>query len=315
MTKNSLMEKAMVLLKEYSAGRGLQEITITRKLTELNRFYMYMDKELHKTDLREITDTDIENYILNLKALGYSPSTQITSRVMLKDLFYTLHTHDIIIRNPMETIDLYIKEKSGVKVIFTVDEMDRFLNSIEIYTGFGLRDRTIFELLYVTGMRRGELVNLTVEDVDFSLDEVFIREAKGRKDRIVPLGEICKKFLQKWIKTARNWFSMGKDTGVLFLSFRGNKLAPSTIRCILTKRLKKSGINKKGISPHSFRHSCATHLLLNGADIRYVQELLGHESIETTALYTRNIVEKLKKIHKMYHPRENELYKEEENLL
>lgn len=89
-------------------------------------------------------------------------------------------------------------------------------------------------------------------------------------------------------------------------------MASSTIRDMLRKRLKNAGIHKKGVSPHSFRHSCATHLFMNGADIRYVQELLGHESIETTVLYTRNIVENLKKIHRMYHPRENELYKDED---
>ena len=315
MTETGLMEKAILLLKEHYAGRNLCETTINRKLLELNRFFMYLSKELNKTDLREITSVDIEDYILNLKDAGFSSTTQVINRTMLKELFYTLHIHDLILKNPMEIFDLYLKEKAGVKVILTIDEITGFLNSIQTHTGFGLRDRTIFELLYVTGMRRSELTSLDVEDIDFSLNEVFIRQAKGRKDRIVPLGEICRKFLQKWIKTARKWFVKKKDTGILFLSCKGNRLAPSTIRSILKKRLKQSGINKKGVSPHSFRHSCATHLLINGADIRYVQELLGHESIETTVLYTRNIVENLKKIHKMYHPRENELYKEEDILL
>lgn len=312
MTPNSLMEKARILLIKHYKGRGLKKQTINRKLIELDRFYMYLAKELCKTDLREITAIDIEDYMLNLKGIGYSSTTQIINRTMLKELFYTLHIHDVILQNPMNTIDLYIKEKAGVKIIFTVDEVKNFLNSIKTHTGFGLRDRTIFELLYVTGMRRSEITNLYVEDIDFSLNEVFIKEAKGRKDRIVPLGVICKKFMRQWIKRARKWFIKGRDKGILFLSFKGNKLAPSTIQNILAKRLEQSGINKKGITPHSFRHSCATHLLMNGADIRYVQELLGHESIETTVLYTRNIVENLKRIHRMYHPRENELYKEED---
>jgi len=312
MADTGLLQKAAALLHEHYAGRALHEATVKRKMLELERFYRYLENTIHKTDVREITAADIEDYLLSLETAGYSTTTQVISRTMLKELFYTLQTHDLILHNPVETIDLYIKEKAGLKVILTVEEMSEFLDSIETHNGFGLRDRTICELLYVSGMRVGELTGLHVEDVDFSLNEVFIRQAKGRKDRIVPLGEVCKGVMEKWIKKARPWFVRGNDEGILFLSVKGKRLSSSSIRSMLSKRLKNAGIEKKGVSPHSFRHSCATHLLMNGADIRYVQELLGHESIETTVLYTRHIVENLKKVHRMYHPRENELYREED---
>ena len=168
------------------------------------------------------------------------------------------------------------------------------------------------ELLYVAGLRNSEVVHLDVEDVDFSLNEVLIREGKGNKDRIVPLGQICKRFLWNWVKEARAWFLSSKqDSGALFINRRGERIASSTVRYLLKRHLQEAGIRKPGVTPHSIRHSCATHLLMHGADIRYVQELLGHDSLDTTVVYTPQIADGLKRMHRMYHPRENELYRED----
>ena len=197
-------------------------------------------------------------------------------------------------------------------MILTEDEMSRLLDSIDTITGFGLRDRSLFELMYVTGMRVGEIVRLDVEHIDFSLNEVFVTKSKNRKERIVPLGGVAKRFLEKWVKEVRSYFLTGckDDPKALFLSDKGMRISGSAIRYRLKRGLKIAGIEKKGVSPHSLRHSCATHLLAGGADIRLVQELLGHESIETTAAYTKEIVKELKRVHKMHHPRENRLYVE-----
>jgi integrase/recombinase XerD len=215
---------------------------------------------------------------------------------------------DLIMRNPMELVEVYIRENAGIKVVLSVDEMKKMLDGIDLHTGYGFRDRTMFELLYVTGMRCGELVDLCVSDIDFSLNEALIRQGKGRKDRIVPIGSVCREFLFTWIGKMRDWFVTGEDKGVVFMNKRGGKLACSTVNYRLKYWLKHAGIEKEGVSPHSIRHSCATHLLEAGADIRYVQELLGHASIETTVVYTRTTVENLRKVHKMFHPRENELF-------
>jgi integrase/recombinase XerD len=312
MKKDTLSGKARAVFQEHLLSRGLKDETIKRKTLELRRFLSYVRKNLKK-DLREVSPEDIEEYFIGLTEKGFSKSTLVTAHSTLGDLFLALHRHDLILKNPMEETDIYIREKSGVKVVLSEAEMDKLLNSIETDTGFGLRDRALFELMYVTGMRIGEMRRLDVEHVDFSQDEVFIVKSKNRKERIVPLGKTAKGFLQKWVKETRAYFlkEVKKDGGALFLSEKGVRISSSLIRSRLKRYLAAAGIEKKGVTPHSFRHSCATHLLAGGADIRFVQELLGHESLETTVVYTREVVTGLKRIHKMHHPRENELYREE----
>jgi len=299
-------EQIELLFRDHLEGRGLKAATIKRKNTELNRLLSYLEG-IGRTDLREVTSKDIEEYFIYMQEEGYSSSCVITSHAMAADLFRALHKNDLILTNPMARTEMYIKEKSGVKVILSEVEMESFLEAIETATGYGKRDRAMFELMYVTGMRVGEVVALAVEDVDLSHGEVLIRKGKGGKDRIVPIGKTAGLFLNEWISNARKWFDSGEDNS-LFLNSKGRALASSAIRHRLKYYLKLSGIDKEGISPHSIRHSCATHLLAGGADIRFVQELLGHESLETTVIYTREVVTGLKRMHKMYHPRENEIY-------
>lgn len=184
--------------------------------------------------------------------------------------------------------------------------MASFLDSIVTKTGFGARDRAIFELMYVTGIRIGEVQNLNIDDIDFSLKEITIREGKGDKDRIVPLGSVAEDYINLWIKRGRKGVKASQRA--LFINSLEGRLKVGRIRAIFDKYLQLNNLENKGFTPHSIRHSCAIHLLQNGADIRYVQELLGHESIETTAGYTKSMIKSLKKLHKTYHPRENELY-------
>jgi len=307
-----MLDKAKLVVNSYLVAKGLKEETIKRKTLEVKRFLTYVNETLKK-DVRDVTPDDIEEYFIRITGQGYAKSTLITARSTLADLFMALSRKEMILTNPMEQTDIYIREKAGVKVILTEKEMELFLNSIDTATGFGLRDRALFEMMYVTGMRIGEVCRLDVTHIDFSLNEVFIEKSKYRKDRIVPLGRMAKRFLEKWVKEVRVYFLklVESDPGALFLSEKGERMAASSIRYRLKRCLKIAGITKQGITPHSLRHTCATHLLAGGADIRFVQELLGHESIETTVSYTKGVVEGLKKVHKMYHPRENQLYVEE----
>lgn len=308
-----ILNKAKMAFTWYLIAKGLKDDTIKRKNLELKRFLTYVDKTLKK-DLRDVTAAHIEEYFIKITGQGFSKSTLITAHSTIGDLFMALSRQEMIFTNPMEQTDIYIREKSGAKVILSEKEMELFLSAIDTSTGFGLRDRAIFELMYVTGMRIGEVRRLDVAHIDFSLNEVFIQKSKNRKDRIVPLGLVAKRFLEKWVKEVRAYFLevVKDDPGALFLSGMGLRISAGTIRYWLQRYLKIAGITKKGISPHSLRHTCATHLLAGGADIRFVQELLGHESIETTVIYTKDVVAGLKKTHKMYHPRENQLYVEEE---
>lgn len=152
-----------------------------------------------------------------------------------------------------------------------------------------------------------EAVNPDLSDIDLQQGELLIRRGKGCKDRIVPVGKAASRFCSLRIKKAREWFVSADNPSTLFLNQQGGRLATSTVRSRMKIHLKAAGLENLGITPHSLRHSYATHLLEAGADIRYVQELLGHETVETTVLYTKNLISRIRKVHRQYHPRENEL--------
>ncbi len=296
------------LLRNSLKARGLSEATIRRKLQEWKRFSEYLAN--HNRDIRDVDASFLERYILYMKSGEYSGSTQNTARALLKDLFELLHRKSLILTNPFSAAQIVISEKGGAKAVLSKEQVVDFLEVIEPISGYAIRDRVMFELLYVTAMRSQELVNLDVEHLDLKSKEVFIAMGKNRKDRIVPLGDTALSFLNLWLKRARKWFTL-EESGALFVNDTGGRLSTSTVRMRFKHWLKEAGLQNKGFTPHSLRHSCATHLLENGADIRYVQELLGHDSIETTADYTRDIVKDIKRIHRSYHPRENEIFPED----
>ncbi len=173
----------------YERSRQLSKETLTRKTTELMRFFAYLAKT-GVEDIGEVKAETLEAYTAHLKAEGFTPSTLQTTRAMLKDLFNALFRSGRILSNPMDAVELVLPPRSEIKAMMSQQEMKRFLDSIPTHTGCGLRDRAIFECMYVTGMRLGEVVRLEVDDVDFSLGELFIRSGKGRKDRVLPLGRL-----------------------------------------------------------------------------------------------------------------------------
>lgn len=292
------------LVTIYLRSRGLKSNTIRRKLLELRKFIDYMKDK--KIEIRDIEAKDIEEYILSIVS---SNSSRITAKALIRDLFDTLYNNQLILINPLNKMDLVIRDKAGVKKVFTEAEVLKVLDSIETITAFGIRDRAIFELMYIAGLRIGEVINLNIDDIDFSLKEVFIRDGKNSKDRVVPLGSIAEEYIHLWLRKGRKGVDINQKS--LFLNFSYQKLSADMVRRRFKKYLELSKLGGQGFTPHSLRHSCATHLLQNGADIRYVQELLGHDSIQTTVGYTKDIVKGLKKLHKTYHPRENELYPDE----
>jgi len=164
-----------------------------------------------------------------------------------------------------------------------------------------LRDRVIMEMFYTTAIRRLELIELQVFDIDYGRNTVFIRQGKGRKDRIVPLGERARAWLDKYRDEARPQLSTARDEGYLFLSVHGGPLTPKRLSGRIKNYVKKAGIDKVG-SCHMFRHTAATLMLENGADIRFIQALLGHASLETTQVYTQVGINKLADIHAATHP-------------
>ena len=177
----------------------------------------------------------------------------------------------------------------------------------------GYRDRVILEILYSCGIRKSELENIKLTDVDCRGGYLTVH-GKNRKDRVVPLGKIACEMIQNYIMAIRPDLPKGKykshDTEYLFINQRANKLHHDQIRLIVAKYKNKAGI-KKNITPHSLRHTCATHMLKNGAHLRHLQEMLGHSSITTTQKYTRITIDDLKKTHAQCHPREKKAKSEE----
>ena len=166
-----------------------------------------------------------------------------------------------------------------------------------------VRDRAILEMLYSTGIRNAELRNLMLFDVDCGEGQLRIRSGKGKKERSIPLGEWAQTYLERYLKESRPSFVRDPSCNLLFVSIHGKQLSASNLVWIVRKYLKKTKITKD-ITPHCFRHTCASHMLKGKADLRHIQELLGHASVQTTQIYTKVELSNLKEVHKKCHPRE-----------
>lgn len=266
--------------------------------------YLRDYKILKKNNVQYIDRSILRKYIVYLKSCDYSARSISRKISVIRSFFKFLSREDVVKINP--TINLITpKIEKKLPYFLYLQEVEKLIETPPLDTIFGIRDRAILELLYGTGMRVGELVNLNINDID--LDEKTIRVfGKGSKERILPLGDPSIKAVQEYL-TGRNLFrkniSINKnDLNTLLLNRFGGRLSARSIRRIIIKYMKMAGLNKK-ISPHVLRHSFATHLLGGGADLRSVQELLGHESLSTTQIYTHITKERLKIIYNKSHPR------------
>ncbi len=227
--------------------------------------------------------------------------SQHSRLVALKAFFKYLAQQRILLYNPASELQLPKMGQSLPKQILTHEEVQQVMNLCDLSDPFGLRDRAIMELFYTNGIRRSELRNLTIYDVDFDKGSLRIREGKGKKDRVVPVGQRSLDWLQKYINESRPKLQVRADDLTLFYSKTGEAMTVNYLSNKVAKYIKKAGINKSG-SCHLFRHTAATLMLENGADIRYIQEMLGHASIKTTQIYTRVSIKQLKAVHELTHP-------------
>jgi integrase/recombinase XerD len=280
--------------------------TLAIRHHSIKKFLDYLSKEaVEKTT--DINKKIVDNYSMRLlltKSKGrnkpYSAQTRIRLLIDVKNFLHFLCKQDIILSNPAENIELPKLPRRISRDIPSLEEIDRLIASIDKTSPEGIRDTAIIETLYGTGIRANEIVKLEVNDIDFEKRFIAIRQGKFGKDRTVPINKTA----LDWIK---EYLSVRKETGtsVLFLSSAGSQLKIGHIRKIVSLYAKKAGI-KKHLIPHSFRYACATHMLRNGADIRYIQELLGHEYLSTTQGYTKVIKNDLKRMIRKFHPREAE---------
>ena len=223
--------------------------------------------------------------------------------VSVKSFFRYLAKTNQVLYDPTADIELPKRKKNIPKDIMTKKEIMKILAQPNPDTAVGLRDKAILELLYSTGIRNQEIRQLTVYDADTTNNDVRINQGKGKKDRVVPLGEIAGNYIDEYINHSRPKLLNNQDTNILFITLNGKAINHTNLIWMVRKYAKKAKIEKH-ITPHSFRHTCATHLLKNRASLRHIQELLGHSSIETTQIYTRVDITDLKRAHKKYHTRE-----------
>jgi integrase/recombinase XerD len=219
----------------------------------------------------------------------------------LQGLFRWLAKHNHILFNPASDLDLPRKQRGQLRDPLSVDEVERVLALPDVNVPRGLRDRAMLEVLYATGIRRMELANLTIDALNFGRGTLFVREGKGKKDRLVPVGERALAWIQKYLDDARPEFVVDVHERALFLNRHGQGFSEEGLTGMIRAWFKQAGISKPG-SCHLFRHTMATVMLDNGADVRFVQMMLGHANLDTTQGYTHVAIGKLIAIHAATHP-------------
>jgi integrase/recombinase XerD len=279
--------------------KGLSKNTIEAYSHGLTRFLNHL-REKGVQEIREVGKFHIRGFLLALRKKNLNTKSIVRDLVALRTFFRFLIQEGILEINPAEELESP-KVAKTLPEILTLKEIEEILEQPNLQTPLGIRDRAMLEMLYATGMRVSELTQLPTHQVNLEGGYVLIY-GKGSKERIVPLGSEAMKWVTVYLKAARGILSKGKESPSLFINRSGKGMS----RQRFWKNLKDYGRNaglRKRITPHLLRHSFASHLLEGGADLRSVQMMLGHVDISTTQIYTHVTGERLKKIHKQYHPR------------
>lgn len=293
--------------KEYLAILNRTVATIGDYAAHVRRYLAGLGK-----DIKAVTRTDMEAYIAGLydyrgsNGKPYTVNTIIIKVRSLKRFFEFLAARNIIFINPMEFIAEPRKEKVLPRNIMAELEMRKILDQPNLGTLTGIRDRTILEIFYSTGIRLNELCRLTIYDADLQGGMLRINCGKGRKDRVVPLGKHAVRFLREYITKVRpHCTKKNRQNRNLIVDRYGKSVSCQVITIMIRKYSRAVGIEKK-VTAHTFRHSFATQLVKNGADIVAVQKMLGHVDLKTTQGYVKALGLDVKKAHKMCHPREKD---------
>lgn len=253
------------------------------------------------TTLTKVHDEDVSRYLRTLTGIGLSARSIARNLSAIKGFHRFLVGERVVDRNPTSNIDAP-KRSKVLPDVLTQGEVERILDQPDAQQPLGLRDKAILETLYATGIRVSELTGLKQSDLQFDLGVIRVM-GKGSKERVVPIGTSAIAWVKKYQVSARS--SLARRRGghdVVFLNARGRSMSRMAVWNIVRRYTESAGI-KKDVHPHTFRHSFATHLLEGGADLRAVQEMLGHSDISTTQIYTHIDREYLKEVHRTFHPR------------
>lgn len=300
-------EAILVYLKHLMIlGRSPYTIKGARySLADFSRFLQGEDIHLLEKLTADLLEEYQQELAFRLTAKGnlLASRTQAQLLSVVKTFTRFLKEKDYLVHDPGERVKLPKKPKRLPKAILTPTEVKRIHKAPDIRTNRGYRNRIILEILYDTGIRRAEVANIKITDLDLDAGYVHIR-GKGNKDRVVPLSRRVCGLVRNYILAVRPVFVMNEDSGYLILNRWGRKMDPNGIWAVVKRCALLSGV-KKNVTTHAFRHSCATHMLRNGAPIRHLQEMLGHESLESTEIYTHVTINDLKEVHTKYHPSEH----------
>jgi integrase/recombinase XerD len=306
LTYETLAEKfgQVLLLRNYAPRTVLMEQLYLKKL------FRYL-REAGLEDITKVRKETLRDYQEHLaeqengRGAPLCVATQNNVLKAVKKFFRFLQEEDFLLGDPARSL-VYAKTPRRLpRSIMTVAEVRKILQGPDTSTLLGYRDRAILELLYSTGIRKEEMASLLVADVDYLEGFVRVNHGKGGKDRVVPLGKIACRYLENYVKAVRPQLVQDTGNGFLFVSARGNRFSHNLLGELVAKYARRAKLNKN-VTPHTFRHTCATLMLKNRANIRHIQELLGHSSLESTQVYTAVTVADLKAVHKRCHPREKE---------
>ena len=287
-------------------GRNYSENTLIRRWYEFRHFLRWCEERSisRPQDISRDVFERYQGHVYSLRNKYDKPLSMATreGRLIAVRVFFSLlvKSHQLLF-NPAADVE---KPRSGVRLpkqVLSLAEVEQVLNQVNLSFPFAFRDRAMLEVLYSTGIRRMELCNLKMQDIDLNRGWLMIDQGKGNKDRVVPIGDRALAWVEKYLDELRPQLTVNPHQEYVFLSKQGKQMRPQQVTVIGHRCVIKAGLNKSG-SCHIFRHTMATLMLEGGADIRYIQEILGHQKLETTQLYTKVSIGKLKDIHNRTHP-------------
>lgn len=281
---------------------GYADNTVAGYARNLQRFKRYLgERSIH--DLKAVSPQVILEYQQTIGSESIAPETKAMRLRPIKRLFkHLVDTHRLLI-NPTDGVIVSVRKSRKIGPVLTIEEMKILLHQPDQALATGMRNRAIMEVLYSTAIRLTELMSLDIHDTDLKERVLYIRKGKGRKERVVPMGKTAVKHLGSYLQSIRPGLVKTRShETILFVNRFGGPLSKSSVHAFIRKYRFGAGIEKP-VSPHTFRRTCATHLLQQGADIRYIQKLLGHKRLGTTQAYTRVMPIEVKQTHERTHPR------------
>jgi integrase/recombinase XerD len=298
----------VVRFLEWFAARGYSPHTIQLRREALQGLIRWLD-ERGISRPQDVTRPILERYRRHLyhyrKENGepLSFATQAQRLIPIRGLFKWLARENHILSNPASELELPRVHRKLPAHILSPEEIEAVMAQSLLHGELGVRDRALLETLYSTGIRRSELIHLKLYDIDLRNGSLMVRSGKGQKDRYVPLGSRAIHWLRRYLDELRPAIVIEPDDGTVFLHEFGEPFSKNRLSDLVKKTLRAAGIDKPGAA-HLFRHAMATHMLSNGADIRFIQAILGHAQLTTTEIYTHVSIAKLKEVHALTHPAE-----------